>query len=73
MCLGYPAKVMEIFEDKKALVDYLGVKKVVNIGLIKDLNVGDYILIHTGVAIEKIDNTEAQEIEKLFGEVKDAK
>ncbi|ADQ40588.1 hydrogenase assembly chaperone hypC/hupF [Caldicellulosiruptor acetigenus I77R1B] len=73
MCLGYPAKVIEILEDgKKAIVDYLGLKKTVNVSLIKEVAVGDYLLIHSGVAIEKIDEKEAEEIEKLFGEVRDA-
>ncbi|WAM35315.1 HypC/HybG/HupF family hydrogenase formation chaperone [Caldicellulosiruptor acetigenus] len=73
MCLGYPAKVVEILEDgKKAIVDYLGLKKTVNVSLIKEVAVGDYLLIHSGVAIEKIDEKEAEEIEKLFGEVRDA-
>lgn len=72
MCLGYPAKVIEIFEDKRALVEYLGVKKMVNIALLKNVSISDYILIHSGIAIEKIDQKEAEEIEKLFGEVKDA-
>ncbi|ADQ07360.1 hydrogenase assembly chaperone hypC/hupF [Caldicellulosiruptor hydrothermalis 108] len=73
MCLGYPAKVVEILEDgKKAIVDYLGLKKTINVSLIKELAVGDYLLIHSGVAIEKIDEKEAEEIEKLFGEVRDA-
>uniref|UniRef100_A0A7C5Z747 HypC/HybG/HupF family hydrogenase formation chaperone n=1 Tax=Caldicellulosiruptor owensensis TaxID=55205 RepID=A0A7C5Z747_9FIRM len=73
MCLGYPAKVIEILEDgKKAIVDYLGLKKTVNVSLIKELAEGDYLLIHSGVAIEKIDEKEAEEIEKLFGEVRDA-
>ncbi|ADL42724.1 hydrogenase assembly chaperone hypC/hupF [Caldicellulosiruptor obsidiansis OB47] len=73
MCLGYPAKVIEILENgKKAIVDYLGLKKTVNVSLIKELAEGDYLLIHSGVAIEKIDEKEAEEIEKLFGEVRDA-
>lgn len=73
MCLGYPAKVVEILEDdKKAIVDYLGLKKTVNVSLIKEVTVGDYLLIHSGVAIEKIDEKEAEEIEKLFGEVRNA-
>jgi len=73
MCLGYPAKVVEILEDgKKAIVDYLGLKKTVNVSLIKELAEGDYLLIHSGVAIEKIDEKEAEEIEKLFGEVRNA-
>ncbi|ADQ46455.1 hydrogenase assembly chaperone hypC/hupF [Caldicellulosiruptor kronotskyensis 2002] len=73
MCLGYPAKVIEILEDgKKAIVDYLGLKKTVNVSLIKELAVGDYLLIHSGVAIEKIDEKEAEKIEKLFGEVRNA-
>ncbi|WPX09797.1 HypC/HybG/HupF family hydrogenase formation chaperone [Anaerocellum danielii] len=73
MCLGYPAKVVEILEDgKKAIVDYLGLKKTINVSLIKGVAVGDYLLIHSGVAIEKIDEKEAEEIEKLFGEVRNA-
>ncbi|BCS81458.1 HypC/HybG/HupF family hydrogenase formation chaperone [Anaerocellum diazotrophicum] len=73
MCLGYPAKVVEILKDgKKAIVDYLGLKKTINVSLIKEVAVGDYLLIHSGVAIEKIDEKEAEEIEKLFGEVRDA-
>ncbi|ADQ04476.1 hydrogenase assembly chaperone hypC/hupF [Caldicellulosiruptor owensensis OL] len=73
MCLGYPAKVIEVLEGgKKAIVDYLGLKKTVNVSLIKELAEGDYLLIHSGVAIEKIDEKEAEEIEKLFGEVRNA-
>lgn len=72
MCLGYFVKVIEILEDgKKVIVDYLGLKKIVNVFLIKEVVVGDYLFIYLGVVIEKIDEKEVEEIEKFFGEVRD--
>ncbi len=45
---------------EKAIVDYLGLKKTINVSLIKEVAVGDYLLIHSGVAIEKIDEKRSQ-------------
>lgn len=69
MCVAVPAEVVEIREHE-ALVNFGGVKKVVNIVLVSDVNVGDYVLIHAGCAIEKIDKEEADrnlEIFKVLG------
>lgn len=55
MCLAVPAKVMQI-EGAYAQVDMMGVQSKVYISLIKDAAVGQYVLVHAGCAIEKIDD-----------------
>jgi len=64
MCLGIPGEVVEILADREdlAMVSVEGVKRVVNIGLLEDepLVPGDWILIHVGFALSKIDEREAK-------------
>lgn len=69
MCLAIPVKVVEINEDLKAKVDTNGVKLDVITTLVEDLKVGDYVLVHAGHIIEKLDQQEAQERLKLFEEL----
>ncbi|MEI8349344.1 MAG: HypC/HybG/HupF family hydrogenase formation chaperone [Candidatus Omnitrophota bacterium] len=52
MCLAYPMKVVDIKADG-AIVDADGIRKKINIGLMKDLQVGEYVMVHAGFAIEK--------------------
>lgn len=66
MCLAIPGQVVEFLPgnaDQLALVDVVGVKRRINIGLLEDvaLRVGDYVLIHVGFAMSKIDEQEAAE------------
>jgi hydrogenase expression/formation protein HypC len=64
MCLGIPGEVVEILEDKVdlAMVDVCGVKRAINVGLLADdpAEPGDWILIHVGFALSKIDEAEAK-------------
>ena len=64
MCLGIPGEIVEILPDHEdlAMVSVEGVKRVVNIGLLEDepLAPGDWILIHVGFALSKIDEREAK-------------
>jgi hydrogenase expression/formation protein HypC len=64
MCLGIPGEVVEILVDREdlAMVSVEGVKRVVNIGLLEgeSLEPGDWILIHVGFALSKIDEREAK-------------
>ena len=64
MCLGIPGEVIEILPDKPDLarVDVSGVKRAVNIGLLEgeDVRPGDWVLIHVGFALSKIDEAEAK-------------
>jgi hydrogenase expression/formation protein HypC len=64
MCLGIPGEIVEILTDQPDLarVDVSGVRRAINIGLIVDENPqpGDWILIHVGFALSKIDEAEAK-------------
>jgi len=66
MCLGIPGRVVEMVEgyaDQLALVDVLGKQRRINIGMLEHEQVtpGDWILIHMGFAMERIDEVAAQE------------
>ena len=64
MCLGIPGEVIEILTDRPDLakVDVSGVKRMINIGLVTedDIGPGDWVLIHVGFALSKIDEKEAK-------------
>jgi hydrogenase expression/formation protein HypC len=64
MCLGIPGEVVELLPDRPDLakVDVSGVKRAINIGLLEGetLEPGDWILIHVGFALSKIDEDEAK-------------
>jgi hydrogenase expression/formation protein HypC len=63
MCLGIPGEVVELYSDRAdlAMVDVSGVRRAINIGLLEDENIqpGDWVLIHVGFALSKIDEEEA--------------
>ena len=68
MCLAIPMKVKEI-EGDAAVVEAGGIRKNVRLDLLDDVRLGDYVLIHTGYAIEKIDEKEAEETLDLIKKV----
>lgn len=71
MCIAVPAEIKKINGDI-ALVSYGGVALEVNISLIEEPEIGDYVLIHAGCAIEKICNEEAIKTLEIFRELADA-
>ncbi|GGK75973.1 hydrogenase assembly protein HupF [Sphaerisporangium melleum] len=64
MCLGIPGEIVEILSDRPDLakVDVSGVRRAINIGLLEGepLAPGDWVLIHVGFALSKIDEAEAR-------------
>jgi hydrogenase expression/formation protein HypC len=62
MCLAIPGQVVELVDEEKRLakVDVAGVIRNVNIGLLEDIGPGDWVLIHVGFALSKVDEKEAQ-------------
>lgn len=70
MCLSIPAKILSI-EGKTAKASVGGT--IINVGLhmIDDIKAGDYVLVHTGFALQKISDKEAQETIKLIKEMED--
>ncbi len=61
MCLAIPGQIVEHVDEATHLakVDVAGVRRTVNIGLLDDADVGDWVLIHVGFAISKVDEEEA--------------
>jgi len=72
MCLAIPARVVELLPDQRAVVDLDGVRKEVSIELVDDAQLEDYVIIHVGYAIGKIDPEEAQRTLALFAELSEA-
>ncbi|MCX8117028.1 MAG: HypC/HybG/HupF family hydrogenase formation chaperone [Desulfobacterota bacterium] len=68
MCLGIPGQIVEIEKDV-AKVDVGGVTREISIELCPDVSVGDYVLIHSGFAIHKVDEAEAQETLRILNEL----
>ena len=66
MCLAIPAKVIEIDKLKQGRVDYMGTKVKVNLGLLEEVGVGDWVIIHAGFAISKLNEEEAKETLELI-------
>ena len=71
MCLAVPAQIIEV-EDYNARIDIMGIESKVNIELIEKPKVGDYILVHAGCAIEKIDTDYFEELQKIFHSILEA-
>ena len=67
MCLGIPAKVIEVRKGE-LVVEYMGIRRVVD-DLIFNVKPGDYVIVHAGAAIGKIDPKEAMEILNLWKEM----
>ena len=72
MCLAIPARVVELLPGQRAVVDLDGVRKEVSIALVDDAQLDDYVIIHVGYAIGKIDPEEAQRTLALFAELSEA-
>jgi len=71
MCLGIPGRVVEI-EKNVAKVDVAGLLREISIELCPEVSVGEYVLIHTGFAIQKVDEEEAQETLDLLRKMAEA-
>lgn len=69
MCLAMPARVVELRDDDQAIVELDGVRKEISLALIDAPMVGDYVIVHVGYALSKLDPEEAQKTLALFAEM----
>lgn len=69
MCLALPARVVELLPAAMAKIDLGGVTKTVSIALVDDVAVDDYLLIHVGHALGKVDPVEAENTLARFAEM----
>jgi hydrogenase expression/formation protein HypC len=68
MCLAVPGRIIEI-DGQNAKVDFGGVTREANLMLMEDAAVGEYVLIHAGFAIQRLNAEEAEETLRLYGEL----
>jgi len=69
MCLAIPVRVVEVRPGQMAVVDLSGVRKEVSTALVDDVQVDEYVIVHVGYAIGKVDAEEAQRTLELFNEL----
>ena len=69
MCLAIPVRVVELREGDQAMVDVGGVRKEISLALVDGIAVGDYVILHVGYAIQKLDPEEAERTLALFAEL----
>lgn len=65
MCVGLSAKVVSV-KDGTAVIDASGAKREVSADLLEELEPGDYVMVHAGVAIAKITQTDEEETDDLL-------
>jgi hydrogenase expression/formation protein HypC len=72
MCLGIPSKVIEVDEAfKTGKIDYLGTKVKTNFALLDNIKIGDWVIVHAGFAISRLDEADALETLDMLREMAD--
>ncbi|MCW8917384.1 MAG: HypC/HybG/HupF family hydrogenase formation chaperone [Gammaproteobacteria bacterium] len=69
MCLAIPVQVVELLDDDCALIDADSARKEISLALVADVAVGDYVILHVGYAIQRLDEEEAARTLALFAEL----
>jgi hydrogenase expression/formation protein HypC len=68
MCLALPVRVVELKEGDAAIVDLGGIRKEISLALVDGVAVGDYVILHVGYALTRLDPAEAERTLALFAE-----
>jgi hydrogenase expression/formation protein HypC len=68
MCLALPARVVELLPASEGTIDLGGVRKRISLELVTDVQPGDYVIVHVGYALQKLDPAEAERTLTLFAE-----
>ena len=66
MCLAIPVRVVELHDEQMATVDLDGIRKEISLALVDDVRVGDYVILHVGYALARLDPEEAERTLALF-------
>ena len=70
MCLAVPALVTELLPDNMAKISLDGVSMTISVALVKNVAVGDYVIVHVGYALSKVDPDEARRTLDLLDEAR---
>jgi hydrogenase expression/formation protein HypC len=68
MCLALPVRVVELLPGGNALVDLGGIRKSISLALVDDVAAGDYVILHVGYALSRLDPAEAERTLALFAQ-----
>ena len=68
MCLAIPVQIKEILDEERAMASAGGILREINTALVDDLQVGDYVILHVGYALSKLDEAEAQQTIEVMAE-----
>ena len=68
MCLAIPVRVVELVGEDQAVVDLDGVRKEISLSLVDGVQVGDYVILHVGYALTRLDPEEAERTLALFAQ-----
>lgn len=71
MCLAIPARIEEMNGEDTAIVNLGGVRKEISLALVDDVAIGEYVIVHVGYALQKLDAEEAQRTLELFAQMGD--
>jgi len=69
MCLAVPVRVVALLDDQWVEIEVGGIHNRISIALIDDVAVGDYVIVHAGFAITRLDVEEAEKTLALFDEI----
>lgn len=69
MCLAIPAFIEQLIAENRAIVNLSGIRKEISLDLVDDVVPGDYVVVHVGFALQKLDPTEAQYTLEMFAEI----
>lgn len=69
MCLAVPGKVVEMLPEGRARIELGGIVKEISVELIEDIQVNDYVIVHVGYALTRVDPDEAAKTLEVFEEL----
>ena len=69
MCLAIPARIEQLIAEDSAIINLGGMRKEVSLALVENIAVGDYVIVHAGYALQKLDQEEAVHTLAMFAEI----
>lgn len=69
MCLAMPAHIIKVLDSQRAVVNLGGIEKNISIALLESVEIGDYVILHVGFALTKLNESEAKKTLQLFAEM----
>lgn len=69
MCLAIPVQITELLDNQRAVVDLGGIRKNISTALLDEVAEGDFVILHTGYALTRLDEHEAQKTLQLFADM----